>query len=738
MSHPTPRYLATLLMLVVTAGPAVAADEILAVARTANPIVIDGDVSEIEWAGIETHPLPWEIDPRRVAVTTWETSARISHDGTRLLVAIRAQDNEPERVVSSRGARDSVGNEDFVAVLIDAEGGRQRHFVFRVNAAGVLEDEIVGRGNNGSPEWSGTWEAVARRTDYGYAVEMSIPLSTLNASIQADGGLQLAINVERHIGRDRRETLAMEPVDITNVCHECQYQVMSLASADEARQFLEVRPYVTTRQRSHYPEFGEDDSSTEFDGGIDLLWKFGGGRKLVATINPDFSEIEPDTIQFDVNRRFAASYAENRPFFTENASQFGSLIPLVYTRSITDPAAAVAYVAQGSRLQAAAIAASDRETNIIVAGQEGSRLVSIDQESHNLLARAQLIGEAGRRIGVLMTGRAGDGYSNYTASVDGRQVFGENQSLEGIVAFSQADASEELAARHALLRSETGNAQRLIHNYDNGVHGANTVLSHLSEGFRADAGRLERRGTIFALHEQFWNIARPPGEWLRNYGGGVAISHLSAESGPSISSDISAWGYASLPDGSGIDANLFRTRETYRGTTFDMSHIGGSVGWQINDNTRWSVGGAVYSTIDVFTVELADGTNWFTGMDISLGEKWVINFSYSQDVAYGDVTRDFATTSAVLRARWSPWLGHTFSLVANYGGSWQQPHDGSGPRVHQDYMQGQFLYLYQRTDRSSFNIGINTGGTGHDGFGSVQRTDELLFAKIILNFDWGS
>ena len=122
---------------------------------------------------------------------------------------------------------------------------------------------------------------------------------------------------------------------------------MALESADEARQFLEVRPYVTTRQTSHFPEFGEDESSTEFDGGIDLLWKFGGGRKLVATINPDFSEIEPDTIQLDINRRFAAFYAENRPFFTENASQFGSLIPLVYTRSITDPAVAAAYVEQG-------------------------------------------------------------------------------------------------------------------------------------------------------------------------------------------------------------------------------------------------------------------------------------------------------------------------------------------------------------------------------------------------------
>ena len=115
---------------------------------------------------------------------------------------------------------------------------------------------------------------------------------------------------------------------------------MALDSANGPRHFLEIRPYVTTRQTSHFPVFGEDESSTEFDGGIDLLWKFGGGRKVVATINPDFSEIEPDTIQLDINRRFAAFYNENRPFFTENAAQFGSLIPLVYTRSISDPAAA--------------------------------------------------------------------------------------------------------------------------------------------------------------------------------------------------------------------------------------------------------------------------------------------------------------------------------------------------------------------------------------------------------------
>ena len=66
MFHPTTRTLATLLLLVLGVGAAIAAEEIRTVARTANPIVIDGDVSEVEWAGIEAHPLPWEIDPRRV------------------------------------------------------------------------------------------------------------------------------------------------------------------------------------------------------------------------------------------------------------------------------------------------------------------------------------------------------------------------------------------------------------------------------------------------------------------------------------------------------------------------------------------------------------------------------------------------------------------------------------------------------------------------------------------------
>ena len=296
--------------------------------------------------------------PAPGAVTVWETGARITHDGTRLLVAIEAQDNEPDRVVASRGARDSVGNEDFVTVLIDAEGSQQRHFVFRVNAAGVLGDEIVGRGNNGSPEWSGTWEAVARRTDTGYSVEMSIPLSTLNASIQQDGGLQLAINVERRIGRDRRETLAMAPVDTTNVCQECQYQVMALESANGPRQFLEVRPYVTTRRTSHFPEFGEDDVQHRVRWrrrpALEIRRRTQGGGHDQPGLFRDRARHHPVRHQSALRRLLqrepAVLHRERLPVRSADAAG-------VHAQHRRIPSAAAAYVAQGQKLQAAVIAA---------------------------------------------------------------------------------------------------------------------------------------------------------------------------------------------------------------------------------------------------------------------------------------------------------------------------------------------------------------------------------------------
>src|SRR5436190_24335572 len=67
---------------------------------------------------------------------------------------------------------------------------------------------------------------------------------------------------------------------------------------------------------------------------------------LDATINPDFSQVESDAFQVQVNQRFPIFFSEKRRFIMEGMGLFnlagsggdGNMITAVHTRRIIDPA----------------------------------------------------------------------------------------------------------------------------------------------------------------------------------------------------------------------------------------------------------------------------------------------------------------------------------------------------------------------------------------------------------------
>ena len=69
------------------------------------------------------------------------------------------------------------------------------------------------------------------------------------------------------------------------------------------------------------------------------------GITLDGTINPDFSQVESDAFQVQVNQRFPVFFSEKRPFFMEGMGLFniagtggdGNMRTAVHTRRIVDP-----------------------------------------------------------------------------------------------------------------------------------------------------------------------------------------------------------------------------------------------------------------------------------------------------------------------------------------------------------------------------------------------------------------
>ncbi|MCK7527712.1 MAG: hypothetical protein MZV64_63925 [Ignavibacteriales bacterium] len=58
---------------------------------------------------------------------------------------------------------------------------------------------------------------------------------------------------------------------------------------------------------------------------------------LNGTVNPDFSQVEADVAQLQINRRFALFYPEKRPFFLEGGDFFLTPLQAVFTRTVADP-----------------------------------------------------------------------------------------------------------------------------------------------------------------------------------------------------------------------------------------------------------------------------------------------------------------------------------------------------------------------------------------------------------------
>ena len=78
----------------------------------------------------------------------------------------------------------------------------------------------------------------------------------------------------------------------------------------------------------------------DLDAGIGARYAISSSWAAEATFNPDFSQVESDAVQIDVNTNFALFYPEKRPFFQEGSDLWNTYFTPIYTRQINDPSVA--------------------------------------------------------------------------------------------------------------------------------------------------------------------------------------------------------------------------------------------------------------------------------------------------------------------------------------------------------------------------------------------------------------
>ncbi len=344
----------------------------LAATRLTAPPVIDGKLGD-EWRSAPPSPLTFQTQPGDNAAPSERTEFRLGYDDTHLYLAIRAWDSDPSAIRGRVTRRDDIFADDYVTVHLDTYDDRRRAYVFSFNPLGIqgdgLYNEGVSTGRNFDGNIDRTWDGVLTSkglvVEDGYIIEVAIPFNSLRYQLGADRSWGL--HVQRWIAR-KAESISWRPISREVPSLLTQMGALSGISDVGRGPSIDVIPTLTTAISADRQLDGSLANTTDYEPGITGSWAMTPNVTLSATANPDFSQIEADVPQIEVNQRFPLRYAEKRPFFLEGGQFFRSpgALNFVETRQIVDPDWGAKLTAKSGRNTYALLVAADAAPGLTV------------------------------------------------------------------------------------------------------------------------------------------------------------------------------------------------------------------------------------------------------------------------------------------------------------------------------------------------------------------------------------
>jgi uncharacterized protein DUF5916 len=353
------------------------------------------------------------------------TTAFLSYDQNKLYVVFVCKD-EPGAVRANVGRRESISNDDAVAIYLDTFHDRKRAYVFMANPLGVQLDGLMTEGQADDWTFDAVWEAEGRLTDDGYIVRFAIPFRSLRFSGTA--GKTWGVALARLIRRNNEE--AYWPY-ITERIQSFVPQFGTLAGLREVSRDrnIQVQTYgVLARARVLDQDVAAFQTAAEERAGLDAKVVVRAAVTLDATLNPDFSQVESDDPQVTVNERFEVFFPEKRPFFLENAGYFQTPVNLLFSRRIIDPGLGGRFTGKLGRWAVGGLVMNDRAPTEL---GPGDSLFGRDAAVGVLRLQREIGGES--TVGVLVTDRELAASNRRAYAVDARVKLGENWAATGQV-----------------------------------------------------------------------------------------------------------------------------------------------------------------------------------------------------------------------------------------------------------------------------------------------------------------
>jgi len=450
--------------------------------------IIDGKLDDPAWesanrfTGFKTFIPDFEKDMPQ------KTIAWLSYDEDYLYFAFKCFDTEPEKIKATISARDKILDDDFICVNLDTHNDQQSLYAFYVNPLGIQADTRFAAGKEDA-SIDLVWQSAGKLDSDGYSVEVSIPLKSIRFS--KNDTVQMGLFLERTIARSRTHGSIPEMDPEKGYAFLTQFMKVNYAGINYYN-LWEILPAFTYKHTdiNKDGDLVKDQRKPE----VSLTLKYGitSDLTLDGTVNPDFSQVEADAGQIDVNLRYQLLYPEKRPFFLEGMEKFNiaatqsSVIDpvqsMVHTRTIVNPLTGIKLSGKVSRKD---------EINVLYSADE----LEIKTENgknnyaHFPLVRYKRNLKNESFLGFLYTGRESEISNNRVFGFDG-QIRLNKSTLFEFNGFNSQTKN--------LSNSSPGNSFGILLNHDTRNLSYKLSLKGVDEDFHVETGFITRTGTYQA------------------------------------------------------------------------------------------------------------------------------------------------------------------------------------------------------------------------------------------------
>ncbi len=451
---------------------------------------IDGALTEPVWQQAAVLTGFSQFSPHDGIPAADSTQVLVWYSPTAVYFGIRAFESHGG-VHATLADRDKISADDNVQILLGTFHDHRQAYVFAVNPLGVqMDGTIVEQGQVLTGTWTPTlsgrvapdlsqdfvFSSKGRLTDYGYEVEIKIPLKSVkyqSADVQS-----WDLNIVRQVQHSGHED-SWVPAKRANTSFLSQSGSLDGLTGLSRGLVLDVNPSVTQKVTGAPGPTGwnYDRGSPQVGGRVQ--WGITNTLTLNAAVNPDFAEVESDAGQFVIDPRQALFFPEKRPFFLEGLDAFNTPSNLIYTRRIAQPDAALKLTGKVGGTSLGVLSAAD-DRSLSPSG--------IDRTFYNIVrAQRDLGGQS--RLGFAYTDRVVGNDYNRVADIDSRLVFGEvySASLQGAASF---DRSSGVAMNAPLWGANFARNGKEF--------GFRYLFNGIGDDFRARSGFISRPGVVRA------------------------------------------------------------------------------------------------------------------------------------------------------------------------------------------------------------------------------------------------